>query len=293
MGLTLEELLASAERHPEARAFDGMSRDELMQYLMMFNEDIFIDWGTGTCHFDSDTFQAVLQYVKQYPDAPKSQVSPENQVFSESDMEEASLPAKIRNGEVLYAVADLDTLRAFQEYEGMFGESAACIGFPTPDGEGGHILFTSDAYAIVSGSQHKEGAWKFIEGFLAQDKGEAYYGNFLNTSFPTLKKTFNDKVEKAIAADSQYGSDKFPERIYSDGTTFQFRALTWEDVNVMLKLVPEAEPYFDAEGDEIIRIIEEEAAGYYSGQKGIQDVVEVIQNRVQLYVNENRSSFVP
>lgn len=95
-------------------------------------------------------------------------------------------------------------------------------------------------------------------------------------------------MEEAIAADSLYKSDVFPELIYSDGTTFQYHALTCEDVNVMLNLVPDAQPYFDAEGDEVIRIICEEAAGYHSGQKSAEEVAGVIQNRVHLYVNENR-----
>lgn len=172
----------------------------------------------------------------------------------------------------------------------MFGGDAACVGFPTADGQGGHLLFTDDAYAIAAGSEHKEGAWKFIEGFLAQDKGESYYRNrknFFGTNFPTLKNVLNEMVEEAIERDSQYESDRFPELIYSDGSTFQYHALTWDEVNVMLDLVPDAKPYFEAESDEIIKIINEEAPAYYSGQKRPEDVAAVIQNRAQLYMNEN------
>ena len=275
-GLTLEELLAAAKRHPGALAFDGLTKDEMMRYLMMFNEDTFIDWDTGVCHFDSEVFQAVLEYVNQFPDAMGNAA------------EETSLPAKIRNGEVLFAIAELNEFRAIQEYAGMFGETAACVGFPTPDGQGGHLLFTGDAYGIVAASGHKKGAWKFIEGFLAQEKSDSYYGNFLTTTFPTLKKVLNEKVEEAIERDSQYGSGRFPEQIYQDGSTFQFHALTWDEVNVMLNLVPDAKPYFDVEGDEIIQIISEEASSYYSGQRGAGDVAALTQNRVQLYVNESK-----
>ena len=88
--------------------------------------------------------------------------------------------------------------------------------------------------------------------------------------------------------DSQYESDRFPEVIYQDGSTFQFHALTRDDVDVMLELVPDAKPYFDVEGDEILQIISEEAPGYYSGQKEAGDVAALIQNRVQLYVNERK-----
>ena len=274
-GLALEDLLASADRHPGVRDFDGLTKEEMMRYIMMFNEETFIDWDNGACRFDSEAFRAILEYVNRYPDS------------TENGMEETTLPVKIRNGEVLYAIAELNEYRAFQEFGGMFGETAACVGFPTPEGKGGHLLFTRDAYAIAAGSEHKEGAWKFIEGFLAQEKSGAYYGSLFSTSFPTLKKVLKEQVEEAIERDSQYESDRFPERIYSDGSTFQFHALTWDEVNVILDLVPDAKPYFDVEGDEILQIINEEASGYYSGQRGAGDVAGIIQNRVQLYVNEN------
>lgn len=275
-GFTLQKLFALADSHPGTLAFDGLTKEEMMRYLMMFNENIFIDWDKGVCQFDSELFQMLLEYVNQFPDSLGN------------GMEESSLPAKIRNGEVLFAIAELNEFRAFQEYEGMFGGTAACIGFPTPDGQGGHLLFTGDAYGIVAASEHRDGAWKFIEGFLAQEKSDSYYGNFLATSFPTLKKVLNEQVEEAMERDSQYDSDRFPEVIYQDGSTFQFHALTWDEVNAMMDLVPDAKPCFDVEGDEILRIISEEASGYYSGQRGAGDVAALIQNRVQLYVKENK-----
>lgn len=276
-GLSLEELLSDAGRQQGVKTFDGVTRDEMMQYIMLFNEDTFIDRKAGTCQFDSEIFREVLEYVKSFPDS------------SVSDSGETSLTARIRNGEVLFAIAELNELRAFQEYEGMFGQEAAFVGFPTPQGRGGHILFMDDAYAIAKVSEHKEGAWEFIEGFLAQEKSESYYrsqDNFFGISFPSLKKILNEKVEEAIETDSQYESGKFPETIYEDGSTFRYHALTWDEVNVMLELIPDAKPYFDAEGDEIIKIINEEASGYYSGQKQAEDVVSVIQNRVRLYLSE-------
>ena len=78
-----------------------------------------------------------------------------------------------------------------------------------------------------------------------------------------------------------------PRHIYDDGAVFQFHVLTWDEVNVILDLVPDAKPWFYMEEDEIFRIISEEAQAYYCGQKGIEDVVRVIQNRAQLYVDEN------
>lgn len=69
---------------------------------------------------------------------------------------------------------------------------------------------------------------------------------------------------------------------------FTSHAVTWDEINAILDLVPDATPYFSVQDDEIIHIINEEAGAYYSGQKSADDVISIIQNRVQLYVNENK-----
>ncbi len=251
-GLTLEELFSTADRYPGAKTFDGVTKEEMMQYIMMFNEDTFIDWDTGVCRFESESFKTVLEYVSQFPD---------NLI---SGREEESLSAKVQNGEVLFAVAELYPPLILQDYVKMFGEDAACVGFPTADGRGGHLLISSNAYAIAAVSEHKESAWEFIEKALTQEKeGELYVELWL--AYPALKRALNEKAEAAIEREE----------------------LTWDDLNVVLELIPDATPFFSLKDDEIIKIINEEAPAYYSGQKGIDDVVSIIQNRIRLYVSEN------
>lgn len=250
-GLTLEDLYSLADRYPGAKAFDGVTQEEMMQYLMMFNEDAFIDWDAGACHFDSEEFKVVLEYVGRYPDTVTS------------GREEEPLSVKVQKGEVLFAVGQ-PTPYMLWDYEKMFGEGAACVGFPTGDGRGGHLLISSDAYAIAAVSEHKESAWDFIEDSLTQEKSDLYAE--LCLTYPALKKTLKERVEIVIARDDR---------------------LTWDEFNVALKLIPDATPFFSVDGDEIIKIINEEAGAYYSGQKSIEDVTNIIQNRAQLYVDEN------
>lgn len=251
IGLTLEELYSIADRYPGAKAFDGVTKEEVLQFCLMFNEDAFIDWGTGICRFDSEDFKAVLEYVGQFPDSVTS------------GREEESLSDKMKKGEVLFAVEET-TPYMLWDYLKMFEGDAACVGFPTADGHGGHLLISSDAYAIAAVSEHKESAWDFIEDSLTWEKSELYADLWI--TYPTLKKTLDERVETAMA------EDRF----------------TWDDVNVALNLVPDATPFFVVDDDEIIKIINEEAGAYYNGQKRIDDVVSIIQNRIQVYVNENK-----
>ncbi len=250
-GLTLEGLYSLADRYPGAKAFDGVTKEEMMKFCLMFNEDAFIDRDTGTCYFDSEEFQALLEYVNRFPDAVVN------------GREEESLPVKMDKGEVLFAVVET-TPYVLWDYLKVFEGNAAFVGFPTADGRGGHLLLGSDAYAIAAASEHKESAWDFIEDSLTREKSDLYAELWI--TYPALKKTLDERM----AADA-IAIDRF----------------TWDDVNAALKLVPDATPFFSVD-DEILQIINEEAGAYYSGQKGADDVVSIIQNRIQLYVNENK-----
>ena len=110
-----------------------------------------------------------------------------------------------------------------------------------------------------------------------------------NTRFPSLKRILNILIEYELEEDRKWAEKgrNFGFLTYSDGWTIEFHALTREEIDTILVLARDARPYFSAQEDEIIKIIGEEAPACYSGQKSPEDVAAIIQNRVQLYVNEN------
>lgn len=182
------------------------------------------------------------------------------------EQDKVSLPNKIHSGEVLFAIADIDGLKTFQPYAAMFGENAASIGFPTVDGKGGTLLFPNNAFGIAACSENKNGAWEFIEGVLKREKLE--YHEAYRRYFPSLKKILNDIIDIEMERDRQRPSDKYTGRIYEDGLTFTFHAITWDEINVILDMLKEAAPSFYVENDEIINIINEEAGAITVGRKG-------------------------
>ena len=280
-GLTLEECLAIAEGHPGSMPFDAITREEMIHYLMMFNEDTFIDWESGECHFDSAQFEAVLEFVSRFPDS----------IVKEP--EEVHLASKIQSGKVLFAIANMSGVKAFQRYETMFGENAACVGFPTRDGKGGTLLFAGNAFGIAANSENKSGAWDFIESILKRKNTDgmnneeiynAYY-SYEPGQFPTLKKAMDAVIDYRVEKDKADGREI---NIDMGGLHFNSHPVTREEIEIIMDLVPNTTPFFSAEDDAVIRIIQEEAGAYYSGQKSVEDVVDIIQNRIQVYVNENR-----
>ena len=274
--LTPERLFAAAQDSPGAVPVGATTRDEMMQYLMTFNQDAFIDWETGECRFDSEQFEAVLEFVSRFPDS------------LESEKEEEYLPGRIQSGEVLYAIVDIYNLKSLQVYQEMFGKEVS-LGFPAIDGQGGTLLFPKNAFGITSVSQQKEGAWAFLESVLGAEE-EIYNLRWMFGEFPSLKKHMDTIASNEIEEDRKWAEEgyEFGARIFEDGTIIQFHAVTREEIDTVLGLVKHARPCFSVQEDQVLRIIGEEAAAYYSGQKGAGDVMRIIQNRVQLYVNESR-----
>ncbi len=277
-GWTIDEMIAYADAHPGAELFDRTAKSEIMQYLMMYNESAFVDWSTGECKFDSDEFKGLLKFVNRFPD----------DIDYNGDM--VSTPNRIQRGEVLLdtvGVSDFDSVQVpIEEFKGQ----GAFIGFPTVDGASGHALMANQAYAIASKSKNKEGAWTFIESYLTrEDNGRYWYG------FPTVKAKLDAMIADATKVETY--QDEAGETIiiggggsmtYGDGWSFEYHTTTQEEVDMVMALIEAARPISYNYGSEIINIINTEAEGYYKGQKSVDEVANIIQSRVKIYVEENR-----
>ena len=55
-----------------------------------------------------------------------------------------------------------------------------------------------------------------------------------------------------------------------------------------MELMNNARPVSYNMNDEVSKIINEEAEGYFKGQKSVDEVAGIIQNRVKIYVGETK-----
>lgn len=280
-GWTLDDLIAYADAHPEAEAFDNVSRSEVMRYLMSYNEDTFIDWSTGECRFESEAFLKLLEFVSRFPGEVRQ------------DSERSSTPVRIQNGEVLLLVEDIAEFDSIQLPLEIYHHEGSCIGFPAADGSAGCMLLPYGAYAITVKSDQREGAWAFLESLLAsQDAGSSF--------FPSRKDILAQKAADAVTPEyltdetgkvclDENGNPILRESgmtiSYSDWV-YTYHIPSREEVDLVLRLIEAAKPVSLSESGEAIQIINEEAEGYYQGQKTAEEAAEIIQSRIQIYINE-------
>ena len=63
---------------------------------------------------------------------------------------------------------------------------------------------------------------------------------------------------------------------------------TQEEVDTIMELMNDAKPVSYNGNDEITQIINEEAEAFFKGQKSVDEVAGIIQNRVNNYVGETK-----
>jgi len=285
-GWSFDEMVAFADAHPDAVLFGDATKQELLQYMMMFNEKAFIDWSTGKCSFNSDEFKGLLEFVNRFPD----------EIDYNSDM--PATPIRIQNGEVLLDTVGMSGFDDIQMDLEIFQGEGVCIGFPTVDGSSGHAMTANSAYAIASKSKKKDGAWAFIENMLMQTRDDDHNDRF--GGFPTMKGKLEEmaadavKVEYVLDENGEPLLDENGEPVVSGGSSsmswggwsYTYHVATQEEVDMTMDLIRKAKPVSYNYGSELINIINEEAQPFFKGQKSVDEVAEIIQSRIEIYVSE-------
>ena len=74
--------------------------------------------------------------------------------------------------------------------------------------------------------------------------------------------------------------------IYYADWEYTYHIPTREEADLTLRLIESAKPVSCGGANEVLNIINEEAEGYFQGQKTLSKVTEIIRRRVRMYVKE-------
>lgn len=280
-GWTLDEMIAYAEQYPDSEIFAHAQRQDLLHYALIFNMDSHVNWETGECSFDTPEFKKILEFAARYP--------------AETDYT-VTEPKLLGSHEALLALTNLDDPFSWQLYEAMFGEPITAIGFPS-DSSGGVLVMGNDGVCISAASENKEAAWSFIENLLSE---EAQKDDFMRWGFPIRTDAFDEMMQEAMKADYQY--DENGEIMLDENgepVEYSHRSYGWDDISFDLYSVKQEEAdsikaVIDridgimSYNEPLLEIITEEAEPYFAGQKTVDEVADIMQSRIQIYVNESR-----
>lgn len=280
-GWTIDDVIALADAHPQAKLLHYVTKDSALQICLMYSSNSFIDYENGTCNFNSPEFIKVLEFANRF----------DKEYNYNSD---ESFPTMLQENKILLSDINISEMQEFQMYNLMFGEEVTCIGFPTTDGSVGVFLNGSDMYGITAKSDNKEGAWAFMETILSYQENDRY-----SWGIPTRLDEMNARFEEDMTP--EYQRDENGDIMYDEnGVAMQHPKTSWgyddweaeiyaatqEEVDMVKAMIKIAQPAVMSDMT-ILQMITEEAKAYFEGQKSAEDVAGIIQSRVDIYVSEN------
>jgi len=274
------------------------TRNTYMAWLSYYLEG-FMDWENGVAGFDSEEFRDALAFASSLP--------------TEMPMENTA-DREIMQGQALVNLTTIASIQHWQYQDLIYMGKLACPGFPTGD-KVGSLIYMQVPMAVSAVSTCKEGAWAFLRSMLDEKAQTAY-----TDLFPSTKVAFKNQLAeamreptpeegyKAVYVFSNGGQYMDPAVYTWDGADGQSQPRVvyyWMDDN--FSVIREEKMYAMSEEqgaglmtllnsamrsssyDQVIAgIVKEEAGALFAGQSDVGEVVARIQERVALYMAEQR-----
>ena len=193
-----------------------------------------------------------------------------------------------QDGTILFCDGSL-ALNSLSEINALYDGDYGIKGYPSSDNTGIRIALKRMA-AISSQSSNKDAAWEFVRRYITEDYQGKHYQSFWGN--PTRQDVYDVKCEALQA--TKKTKDKYGNKITPKNDTIGLGELvieekpyTDDDISTYTKAVENASGLWTRDY-KVEDIIVEEAGAYFSGDKSVDEVVEIIENRVNTYINENR-----
>ncbi len=281
-GWTLTEMLDFVEENDPENVFDYSTRTSIFYYCIYNNIDEFVDWETGKCSFEGEEFIRTLEFAAKFPEE-----------YDYSQEREEGTSAKLRSNKLLLLQTAVSSVQEYQMLNGVFGEEVSYVGYPNNERKGNLIQPANGSIGIAAKSKQKDGAWEFVKTMISEEFQDELVSEHGNYGFPVKKSSLEKQFELDMKAN--YYEDENGVQVESAKTSWGYDdfsmdiyAATQEEVDGVKALIASCEKISGNVDNQLVNIITEESEAFFKGQKSAADTAGVIQNRIQIYVNENR-----
>lgn len=259
----LEALLAFPEK---AVYLEGVDSRALLRLFLEGSETLWgmVDWEGEACDFGGELFSDLLEVAERYGDAPNN------------DYQRIAQRCRYDDFYKTTSVSEL-------EERGL-----ALAGWMFDDGC--HAMAEDMPMAINANSAQKEGAWEFLRFLLQEEaQGSVLFYPVKRDAFARWENRWLQRVDGIqavnVGMENRITGDWENIRSY-EGKDREF--LETEKIPYFEEMLEEAR-YLPIRSVPVMDIVCEEADDYFNGSKSAEEVAEVIENRVRLYLNERKA----
>ena len=177
------------------------------------------------------------------------------------------------------------SLADIQEY---YGENIVFMGYPGM--QGAKVIHANfDAVSINKSSGHKDGAWAFIRFLL----GREYQFTMDGTGFPLWKEAYEARIAYYrrpktydVYLPEAGGIITVENKHTLPRSMSEIESMSEEQIRLLDRLVEESKVNIWEAETNAVNIILEEAESYYRGDKDVEQVLDVILSRLEMYRGE-------
>ena len=284
----------------------GWTKSSVLNNCLTRNLAAFVDWTTGKCTFDSEAFQQLLAFCNSFPDDSTSDdgIAYSSEAATVDTMDDPvweSDATRILSGKQLMATTSFYSFEDYIYNIYPVKDKVTFVGYPSESGEPGNSFYIQCPMAISSVTKYPDAAWDFVSTMIRQtnEDAESMY------AFPISQEAFDKKMTSVMTEQYQldvngeqvdWDEDGEPDKMCigtyevvenGESTWQQVYALTQEDIDQILSVINSATGIVDYD-DEILSIVSDEVSAYFAGDKDVQTTANMIQSRVNLYVQEQR-----
>ncbi len=270
---SIEQLVDAMLAYPEQAVYrtwkssgskmSGASAAAVLTELLQGSETLWgmVDWEKGTCDFGGELFEKLLKVAKRY------------QFDERNNYPGITANKNLSTTSTIYYNF---RLRAEEEADGFVP-----IGILFDDGHHPVPTIAQSRYMSLmlnANAANRDGAWEFVKFILSEEAQQKLSETGGTGTLPVKKSAFETLMVKEIAASQK---KNMGSQVVFEGLLTRERV---DEVEAFLENA-RALPY---KTEPILEIIQEESQDYFNGNKSIEQVADIIENRVQLYLDEQK-----
>ena len=263
-GWTPEQFFVLLEKYPKATLpFGDTTWDVLLSVYIANNYDTLIDWGQRKSFFDTADFAQTLEMLK----------------YAKAQNDEVVLESKlVDQGLQLLSYNSISDVSSIQKFTKLLGEEITFIGFPTSHGVG-NAFAISHSLSVSTMSEYPDVCWEFLSGLFGYDEQ-------LNSCalFPVNNEALNERLRNPSAYEEE-GVTITRQDTSGDTWSIVFSNATPEESRQVRELIDSCDRVH-REDHAVMEIIMQDLPSYFNGNKSAEEVVGIIQTRIETYLSE-------
>ena len=275
--ILLDALLAQKE---DVSYMERQLASEVLLDLLEYSENCcgMLDWEKGLCDFRGELYAKMMLVANKYGDTW------DNVMAGKADNYRKPVVVKLS----VLDIYEYETLEEVEKQGGILLLNEDGAGYEAPGGMGG-------LFAINANSAHIEGAWEFISYMMSDQVQRTQRSPMRATSRAVCIAAVEEELRWLDRGNVEYRNDELYD---SQGKLVYSRSRSWsrEDITdeKAMEYISMRDKAVGGGSEEerrmkpVWQIIREESEAYFTGDKSIEEVADIITNRVQLYLDENQ-----